>query len=110
MLRFGKTKVTKEKFYDAKRPIKIGDFIVDNIVISKLVETKSNFKYLIGYLDKVVRPLVFILPEMSGYVKTFKVKDGHKDKNDKLMSFRIDDEKLSRKCKTIWTKIEDLLN
>ena len=27
---------------------------------------------------------------MSGYVKTLKVKDGDKDKNNKLMSFRID--------------------
>ena len=30
---------------------------------------------------------------MSGYVKAFKVKDGDKDKNNKLMSFRTDDEK-----------------
>ena len=42
---------------------------------------------------------------MSGYVKTFKVKDGDKDKNKKLMSFRIDDEKLLEKYKLIWTKI-----
>ena len=31
---------------------------------------------------------------MSGYVKTFKVKDRDKDKNNKSMSFRIGDEKL----------------
>ena len=31
---------------------------------------------------------------MSGYVKTFKVKEGDKDKNNKLMSFRIDYEKM----------------
>ena len=43
---------------------------------------------------------------MSGYVKTFKVKD----KNNKLMSFRKNDEKLLEKYKTIWTKIEDLKN
>ena len=30
---------------------------------------------------------------MCGYVKAFKVKDGDKDKNNKLMSFRTDDEK-----------------
>ena len=30
-------------------------------------------KYLIGYLDKVIRPLALLLPKMSGYVKTFKV-------------------------------------
>ena len=45
------------------------------------------------------------MPKMSGYVKTFKVKD-----RDKLMSFRIDDEKLLEKYKAIWTKIEDLTN
>ena len=34
---------------------------------------------------------------MSGYVKGFKIKDSDKDKNNKLMSFRIDDEKLLEK-------------
>ena len=32
--------------------------------------------------------------KMSRYVKTLKVKEGDKEKNNKLMSFRIDDEKL----------------
>ena len=109
MLRFGETKVTKEKFYATKKPIKIWDVNVDNIVISKLVKTKTNSKYLFGY-SKVVRPLVLIMPKMSGYVKTFNVKDGDKDKNNKLMSFRIADEKLLEKYKAIWTKIENLKN
>ena len=51
MLRFGKTKVAKEEFYDAKKPIKIWDVNVFKIVISTLIETKNNFRYLIGYLD-----------------------------------------------------------
>ena len=34
---------------------------------------------------------------MSGYVKTFKVTDRDKDKNNKLMSFHIDDAKLLEK-------------
>ena len=34
MLRFGKTKVTKENFHAAKKPIKVWDVNVDNIVIS----------------------------------------------------------------------------
>ena len=38
------------------------------------------------------------------------MKDGDKDKNNKLMSFLIDDEKLLEKYKAIWTKIEDLKN
>ena len=43
---------------------------------------------------------------MSGYVKKFKVKE----KSNKLMSFRIADDKLSQKYKFFWTKIEDLKN
>ena len=35
MLRFSKAKVAKEHFYGAKKPIKIRDVNVDNIVISK---------------------------------------------------------------------------
>ena len=45
-----------------------------------------------------------------GYVITFKVKEGDKDKNNKLIPFPIDDEKLLEKYKAIWTKIEDLKN
>ena len=40
--------------------------------------------------------------------KTSKVKDEHKKKNSKLMSFQIDGVKLLEKYKIIWTKIEDL--
>ena len=47
---------------------------------------------------------------MSGYVKVFKFDGGDKDKSNKLMSFRIDDEKLLQNYKAIWTKIEDLKN
>ena len=50
---------------------------VDNVTLN-LIETKNNSKYLTGYLDKVIRPLVLILPKMSRYVKTFKVKDEDK--------------------------------
>ena len=41
---------------------------------------------------------------MGGYVKTFR------DKNNRLMSFSIDDDKLLEKYKTIWTKIDNLRN
>ena len=110
MVRFGERETTKEKFYAAKKPIRICDINADNIVISKLSKTKTNFNYLIGYLDKAITPLVLIISKMSGCIKIFKVKDGDKDKNNKLMSFRIDDEKLLEKYKAILTKIEDLNN
>ena len=61
------------------------------MVISKLVKTKTNSKYLNGYLDKAIRPLVLIMPKMSGCIKTFKAKEGDKVRNNKSMSFRIDD-------------------
>ena len=62
---------------------KVWDVNVDKIVMSKLFKTKTNSKYLIGYSDKAVRPLILIIPKMSGYVQIFKVKDGNKDKNNK---------------------------
>ena len=52
---------------------------VDNIVTTKLVDSKFNSKYLIGYLDKIVRSLALILLKMSEYVNTFKFKFGDTD-------------------------------
>ena len=65
-----------------------------NTYISKVIEIKTNFKYFIEYLHTVIRLLVLILPKMSGYVNTFKVKDEDKDKNNKLLFFRTDDENI----------------
>ena len=79
-MKLRETKVTKEKFYAAQKPTKFWDVNVENIVFSKLVKTKTNSKYLIAYSDKDIKSLVLEMPEMSGYVNTFKVKDGDKDK------------------------------
>ena len=104
MLRFRETKVREEEFYGSKKTMDICDVNVNIIIISNLVETKNNSKYLIGYLDEVTQGLVLILPKMSGYVETFKVKDGDENGNSKLMSFNINDENLLDSYKTIWTK------
>ena len=80
----------------------IWDVNVD-IVISNFIETKNSSKYLIGYINEVVRPLVLILTKMSAYVKTFK------DKNNKLMLLCVNDD-IKEKYKTIWTMIEELKN
>ena len=72
MLRFTKTKASKEEFMEQKKAIKIWDVDVNNMFIWKLVETKSNCKYLIEYLDNVIKPLVLILSKMSRYVKMVK--------------------------------------
>ena len=57
---------------------------------------------MIAYLDKDIRLLVLIVPKRSGYIKAFKIED----KNNKLMSFRINNENLLEKYKAICTKIE----
>ena len=67
-----KEKQQKKKFMTKKNTIKIWDTYVDNIGISKLIETNNKSKYLIRYLDEVIRALVLMLPKISGYVKTFK--------------------------------------
>ena len=88
MLIIGETKLIQEKFYTAKKPTKIWDVNIDNIDIWKLVKTKTNSNYLIGYLDKAIRSLVLIMPKTSEYVKIFKVQDGDKDKNNKVKMIR----------------------
>ena len=45
---------------------------------------------------------------MSGYLKTFQVNIRDKDKSNKLISFRRDDDNLLEKFKINRTKIEDL--
>ena len=72
------------------------------------METNNNSKYFIGYLDKVIKLLVLILPKMSGYVETFKDTKGNKDYT--LIYFCIDDVNLLEKYKTSWAKIENLKN
>ena len=99
ILKFGEKTVGTEKIYEAKTTrLSIWDVNVDNIVISKLVETKTNSKYLIRYLDQVIRPLYLILAKMSGYVKNHK--------NSKLVSFCIDEEKLLEKHKAFGLKLK----
>ena len=89
-----------------RKPLKIWNVNVDNIVFSKLVKTKANSKYLMGYSDKALRLLILIMPTISGYVKTFKGKDGNKDKNNILMSFRPDDEKLLVNIKLLGLRLK----
>ena len=60
-----------------------------------MVIKKANSKYLIEIkFDKALKPFVLIMPVMSGYIKIFKVKDRDKHKNNLLMSFHLDNEKL----------------
>ena len=77
---------------------------VDFDNLPKQIETNNNYKYLIRYLHKVIIPLLLILPKLSDYVRLFK------DKNNILMSFGLNDDKLLGNYETIWSNIEDLHN
>ena len=61
---------------------------------------------MIEYVDNIVRLLILTLIcyEKSRYVRTFKFKD----RNNELMSFHTNNEKILRKYKTIWANIEVL--
>ena len=61
---------------------------------------------MIRYLDKDIRPLVLVMPKMNRYVNTFQVKEVDQDKNNKLMSFRIDDENLLKNIKLFWLRLK----
>ena len=56
---------------------------------NQLKQKVFKSKYLIGYLDKDIRPSVLIMLKISGYVTTYKVEA----KINKSTSFLIDDEK-----------------
>ena len=60
-VRLMRQKQPKKHFMVQKKSIKIWDFNVDNIVISKLAQTKTSSKCLIGYLDEVVRTISSVI-------------------------------------------------
>ena len=101
-------KSNKRKILFCTKNYIIWDVNVDDIVILKLVKTKANYRYLVGYLDEAIRPLVLIILKLSGYVKTFEIKDGDKDEKNELMYCNINDEKLLEKYKAVRTNIEDI--
>ena len=75
MLRFSESKVAKEKLYGAKKTANIWDVNVDNVVVSKLIKTKTNpyvFDCILKMMLLLLKPVALMLLKLSGYVKTFK--------------------------------------
>ena len=78
----------KKTFYTLKEPMDLLSVNTDQIVVSdKLKHNNKGFKYFIRYYDRLVRPLCFILPQMSGYIKYF-------ENRSKNMSFLIKDDEV----------------
>ena len=101
---FGDKKGKKSDFYKNKKVIKIYDIDVNKILVSKEepYDTKTSFKYLIGYNDNdIIGPLCIRLPQMTSFVRKFE--------DNTTISFKISDKQLLKKYNQIWKKVEKLL-
>ena len=97
---FNDKNINKNNIYKNKRLFKIDEIDVNKI--KKSYSTKKSLRYFIGYDDDVVRPLCIKLPQMIGYVKHFD--------NNKIMSFKVNDDKLFKKYTKIWKRVNILMN
>ena len=104
-INFDDKKINKSSFYKNRKLFSLNDIDVNKILVSKKESygTKNSLKYFIGYnYGDIIRPLCILLPQMIAYVKHF-------DSN-KIMSFKVSDNKLLKKYKKIWEKVGNLLN
>ena len=102
---FGDKKVKKSKFYKNKKAFKIYDIDINKILVSKEEPYSSNklVKCFIGYNDNDdIRPLCIIFFQIIGFVKKFD--------NKKTMSFKVTDNKLSKRTPKYGKKVKNLLN
>ena len=96
---FGDIEVSKKKFYESKKGVKLKDVDYNKIVISDKIKGNNEVvKYYVGYMDDFVSSLCLILPHMSGWIKYFK-------NGGENMSFKIDEDWIYLKYNEIWNKI-----
>ena len=95
-LDFKDKKINKKDFYRNKKQFKIKDIDINKILIfePESYGKKNAKKYIIGYIDDVIRPLRILLPQMNGYVKYFD--------DNKTMSFVADDKELLKQYTKVW--------
>ena len=103
-INFDDKNINKSSFYKNKKLFSLNDIDVNKILASKKESygTKNSLKYIEYNDGDVIRSLCILLPQMIGYVKHF-------DSN-KTMSFKVSDNKLLKKYKKIWEKVDNLLN
>ena len=72
-LKFNNIRLNKKEFYKSKKPIDLMSINVNQIVVSnQFKQNNDGFKYFIGFQEGgIVKPLCFILPQMSGCIKYF---------------------------------------
>ena len=74
VLTFGYIATEKHKFYHNKSPVPLRDVDIQKVLVSnKISLAKKSYKYFVGYLynDHDFKPLHKILPETSGFVKSY---------------------------------------
>ena len=74
-LKFNNVRINKKEFHKSKQPTDLNLVTVNQIVVfDKFKHSDEGFKYFIGYQEgEIVKPLCIILPQMSGYIKYFKM-------------------------------------
>ena len=100
-------KIEKTEFYKNKKIFNIDDIDVNKILVSKKEPYGKNnsLTYFIGYnYNDVIRSLCLKLSKTTGYINEF-----NENKNTILMSLRVNDEQLFKKCSKIWKKVKKLM-
>ena len=101
---FDDKKINTSNFYKNQNLFNIYDIEVDKISISKKEPYGkiTSFRYFLWYNDDdVIRSLCIKLPQMIGYVKHFD--------NNKIMSFKVNDDRLQKKYTKIWGRVTILM-
>ena len=95
---FGENGIIKSVFHKNKKPIKINEVDIEEIVLShKISYSKDSFKYFVGYIHRgnaFPSPLCVKLPQMNGYAKCF-------DKNNKFINLLVNDKEILKKYSEI---------
>ena len=97
--KFNDVEVNKKEFHDSKQPIALNLIDLNQIIISgEFKHSDKGFKYLVGYAnDDIITSLSIVLPQLSGYIKSF-------NNNGKHMSFDIEHDSVLIKYNDIWKK------
>ena len=102
-VKFGDKKINRKSFYKNKKVFKIEHIDISKILVSKKeTYSEKSLKYFFGYSDDdVIRPLCVRPPKMIKYVKHFE----NGSTTNKIMSFKVTNNKLLKKYNEIWKKI-----
>ena len=103
-INFDNKNIKKSDFYKNEKLFKIEDIDIKIFVSRKESYGRKNYiKYFIGYIDdNEIKPICIRLPQMIGYVQYFY--------DNKIMSFKVTDNKLINKYNKYGKKVEESLN